>query len=97
VPLSCRQSQPQCNGALDPGAEVLTAAPSDQKRLIDPLDEDTAILHRFDAVRCLCDFASGGIVVGERVTISAFASSPLALYPANELHGAGDKAATTRH
>ena len=48
--------------------------PSGQKRLIDPLDEDTAILHRFDAVRHLYDFASGGIVGGivggERVTIN---------------------------
>ena len=53
----------------------LTAAPSGQKRLIDPLDEDTTISHRFDAVRYLYDFASAGIAVGERVTI-------------NELHAA---------
>jgi hypothetical protein len=40
----------ESDGALDTGAELLATAGSRQKWLIDAFDEDTAILHRFDAV-----------------------------------------------
>jgi hypothetical protein len=37
--------------ASHPGAEILAAATSRQKRRVDALDVDAAILHRFDSVR----------------------------------------------
>jgi hypothetical protein len=49
----------ESDGALDTGAEPLATAESRQKWLIDAFEEDTAILHRFDAVRCLDDPARG--------------------------------------
>ena len=36
----------QRNGLLDPGPELVGTAPSRQKRLVDPLDVDAAILNR---------------------------------------------------
>jgi hypothetical protein len=41
----------ESDGALDTGAELPATAASRQKWRIDTFDEDTAILHRFDAVR----------------------------------------------
>jgi hypothetical protein len=41
----------ESDGALDTRAELLATAASRQKWLIDAFDEDTAILHRFDAVK----------------------------------------------
>ena len=59
----------ECNGTLDPGAELLAAAASRQKWLIDPLDIDAAILHSFDVVRDLDEFARSGIWISERFTL----------------------------
>jgi hypothetical protein len=55
----------QRDGARDPGAEPLTATASREKRLIDALDIDAAILHRFDGVGQLHQLARGGVGVGE--------------------------------
>jgi len=57
----------KCNGALDPGAELLTAAASSQKRLIDALDVDAAVLHRLDGVGQLQQLLRGVVGVGEEV------------------------------
>jgi len=54
------------NGALDTGTEFLATAASRQKRLIDALNEDAAILCRIDAVRDLNDLAGGSIGIGKR-------------------------------
>ena len=62
----------ESDGALDTGAELLATAASRQKWLIDAFDEDTAILHRFDAVRDLDDPARGGIGIGEELLLDEF-------------------------
>ena len=62
----------ESDGALDTGAELLATAGSRQKWLIDAFDEDTAILHRFDAVRGLDDPARGGIGIGEGLPLDEF-------------------------
>ena len=53
-------SPPQRNRAGDPGAELLAAVASHDKRLVDAFDEDAPVLDRFDAVRDLDDAARGG-------------------------------------
>jgi len=60
------------DGALDPGSELLAAAARREKRFVDALDIDAAILHGFDAVRDLDDLARGGIGIGR---CNRFASS----------------------
>ena len=62
----------ESDGALDTGAELLATAGSRQKWLIDAFDENTAILHRFDAVRGLDDPARGGIGIGEGLPLDEF-------------------------
>jgi hypothetical protein len=62
----------ESDGALDTGVELLATAGSRQKWLIDAFDEDTAILHRFDAVRGLDDPARGGIGIGEGLPLDEF-------------------------
>jgi hypothetical protein len=52
-------------GALDPGAELLTATAIRQKRLVDALDIDTTILHSFNAVSDLDELACGCIWISE--------------------------------
>ena len=46
------------DGARDPGAEVIAAATSRQKRRVDQLDVDAAIHHRLDAVGDLDQLAA---------------------------------------
>jgi hypothetical protein len=55
----------ECNRAFDPGAEILAAAASRQKRRIDALDVNPIVLHGFDAVCDLDDLARGDIGIGE--------------------------------
>jgi hypothetical protein len=57
------------NGALDTGTEFLATAASRQKRFIDPLDKDAAILCRFDAVRDLDDLLRGSTGIGKGMTL----------------------------
>jgi len=58
------------DGAFDSGPEVITAAASGQKRRVDALDVDAAILHRLDAVRYLDQLAGGSVGVGEGASLS---------------------------
>jgi hypothetical protein len=55
----------QRNGALDPGSEILAAATDRQKRRVNALDVDAAILRRLDAVCDLDQLARGGVGIGE--------------------------------
>jgi hypothetical protein len=57
--------QPSANGALNPGAEVPAAAARREELSVDALNEDAAILHRFDIVRDLDELARGDVGVGE--------------------------------
>jgi hypothetical protein len=59
----------QRNGAFDTGKEFPATAASLQKRFIDALNEDAAILFRSDAVRDLSDLAGGSKGIGKRVTL----------------------------
>jgi hypothetical protein len=55
------------NRPLDPSAELLTATASRQKRFIDALNEDAAILCHFDAVRDLNDLTGGSKGIGKKL------------------------------
>jgi hypothetical protein len=54
---------------LDPGAKLVASAASRQKRGIDALDVNPAILHCFNVVRDFDHFTRGGIGIGEEATL----------------------------
>jgi len=45
--------------------------PARQKRLVDALDEDAAILHRLDAVRDLDKLVRGGIMNASDISVGS--------------------------
>jgi len=59
----------ESNGALDSGAEVIGAAASRQKRLVDPLDVDASVLYGLDTVRDLDELARGDIRISEGMAL----------------------------
>jgi len=52
-PALMQPAPAECDGALDPGAEVVATAAGREKRRVDSLDVNAAILRGFDAVRGL--------------------------------------------
>src|SRR4029077_3877275 len=69
-------SPPQRNRAGNPGAELLAAAASREKRLVDALDIDAAILHGFHIVGDLDELARCGIGIGGRARIGELHAQP---------------------
>ena len=59
---------PQRDCMLDAGAEVLPSAACRQKRRVDLLDEDAAVLHSLNVVRYLDQLVRGLVGIGEGTT-----------------------------
>ena len=61
-----------CDGARDSGAELVAAAASREKRIVDALDVDAAILYGLDAVGVLGELTRGEVRIGEATRLEEF-------------------------
>ena len=64
------------DGALDPGAVQLGRSARSQKRQVDSLDEDAAILYRLDGARDVDELARSDIGIGESAVGDELNASP---------------------